>query len=124
MGGELPEFATPTLKNLPSKRLYVRSDVKAQNLVLKSALKNTADYNAFKQDIALVNFYFEEAYVQQYKRQHSLKMADYIAQIGGLFSFAFGMSLISIFEVVWHFFMQPIINILKWTNRLLQIFTN
>ena len=113
MGGELPEFATPTLKNLPSKRLRVRSDVKAQNLVLKSALKKASDYNAFKQDIALVNFYFEQAYVQQYKRQHSLKMADYVAQVGGLFSFAFGMSLISIFEVIWHFFLQPIINMFK-----------
>ena len=113
MRGELPQFATPTLKNLPSKRMRVRSDVKAQNLVFKSALENAADYNAFKQDIALVNFYFEQAYVQQYKRQHSLKMADYVAQVGGLFSFAFGMSLISIFEVVWHFIIQPIINIFK-----------
>ena len=111
--GTLPDFATPTVKNLPSKRLYINSGLKEQHLVFKRALQKQPDYDAFKKDIALVNFYFEQPYVQQYKRQHSLTIQDFIAQVGGLFSLAVGMSIVSVFELIWHFMLHPMIKTFK-----------
>ena len=81
--------------------------------MFKRALQKQPDYDAFKKDIALVNFYFEQPYVQQYKRQHSLTIQDFIAQVGGLFSLAVGMSIVSVFELIWHFMLHPMIKTFK-----------
>ena len=109
--GKMPDFAEPKIDNLPSKRLYVSSEWKKHNLVFKSIVEKNPDYDAFENDIALVNFYFEEPYVQQYKMQHVMKFQDFIAQVGGLFSLAVGMSLVSIFEIVWHLALLPIFKV-------------
>ena len=105
----MPDFAEPTIDNLPSKRLYVASELKRKHLVFKSMVEKNPDYDAFKKDIALVNFYFEESFVQQYKMQHSMTFQDFIAQVGGLFSLAVGMSLVSLFEIIWHLICLPMI---------------
>ena len=111
--GTMPEYVEPTIDKLPSTRLFVTSDVKKQNLVFKTNFEKQQDYNAFEQDISIVNFYFEQAFVQCYKRQPSLNIQDFIAGVGGLFGLAVGMSLISMFEIIWHFALLPLINIFK-----------
>ena len=105
----MPDFIAPKTSNLPSQRLYVASELKKQSLVFKSRVDRYPEYDAFKKDIALVNFYFEEAYIQQYKMQHIMTIQDFIAQVGGLFSLAIGLSLVSIFEIIWHLALLPMI---------------
>ena len=111
--GTLPDFVQPSIEKLPSKRVHVTSEFKKQNLVFKENLQKHPDYDAFHKDIALVNFYFEQSYAQKYKRQHRLKPQDFIAQVGGLFGLAIGLSLVSIFEIFWHFVILPLVDIAK-----------
>ena len=111
--GKMPEFAISNIENLPSKREHVKSEWKKKNLVFKSILAKNPSYDAFENDIALANFYFEDAYIQQYKIQHSMTIQDYIAQVGGVLSLSVGMSLVSIFEIIWHLIFLPILKMCK-----------
>ena len=112
--GKMPEFAVPSVENLPSKRMYVTSNLKMQNLVFKSHVAKMPSYDAFQKDIALVNFFYEDAYIQQYKMQHIMTLQDFIAQVGGLLSLSVGMSIVSIFEIIWHLFLLPVLKICKF----------
>ena len=111
--GTMPDYIAPTVNKLPSTRLFLTSDLKKQNLVFKTDFEKHQDYNAYERDISIVNFYFEQAFVQQYKRQPSLNIQDFISQVGGLIGLAVGMSFLSIFEIIWYFALLPLIKKFK-----------
>ena len=107
--GMLPDYVAPSIDNLPSTRIYQISKREQKHLTFKSNFAKNREYDAFRKDIALVNFYFEHAHVQKYKRQPRLKNEDFIAQLGGLFGLAIGVSLISVFETFWYFVILPMV---------------
>ena len=107
--GMLPDYVAPSIDNLPSTRVYQISEREQKHLAFKSNFAKNREYDAFRKDIALVNFYFEHAHVQKYKRQPRLKNEDFIAQLGGLFGLAIGVSLISVFETFWYFVILPMV---------------
>ena len=107
--GMLPDYVAPSIDNLPSTRIYQISERERKHLAFKFNFAKNRRYDAFRKDIALVNFYFEHAHVQKYKRQPRLKNEDFIAQLGGLFGLAIGVSLISVFETFWYFVILPVV---------------
>ena len=55
-------------------------------------------YNAYDRDIAKVKFFFSKSTVPHFRKRARLSNLDYVAQIGGIFGFCVGCSLISGFE--------------------------
>jgi hypothetical protein len=63
--------------------------------------KKTANYDAFKNDIAIVQLYFEKATALQIYRQATMNWLDYLANVGGLLGLVLGMGFVSVFEIIW-----------------------
>jgi hypothetical protein len=58
-------------------------------------------YNAFDNDIAVVQIFFESAYVTKIERSPRMSWIDYCSNIGGIFGLVLGMGIISVFELLW-----------------------
>ena len=58
-------------------------------------------YNAFVEDIAVINFYFDQSSVPQFTRQESMTDVGFISQLGGLLGLFTGFSFISFFEIIY-----------------------
>ena len=65
--------------------------------------ENTPSYNAFDEDIGVLNIYFESPTCFEYIRWARMTIVDFIAQIGGLFGACIGFSFISAFEIIYWF---------------------
>ena len=74
---------------------------KLKGMVFEAAIKSEPTYQAYNQDIGMVNLYFERASVLQFKRALRMTMIDYISQIGGLLGLGIGFSLISAVEILY-----------------------
>ena len=65
--------------------------------------EDTPSYNAFDEDIGVLNIYFESPTCFEYIRRARMTIVDFIAQIGGLFGACIGFSFISAFEIIYWF---------------------
>ena len=90
---ELPKFIKEP-GYFSNRRYYVKQD-KTDNLVFKYKVKNKPTYNAYEEDITIVNFYFDKSTILQFTRQQSMTIVDYISQLGGLLGLFLGFSFIS-----------------------------
>ena len=99
--GEVPEFATPTETRMSNTRKYVASQEKEAFLVLQVKNNQTPEYDAYTNDIARVNFYFDKSTVLLYKRDQRMTEIDFISQMGGLLGLGIGCSFISIIELLY-----------------------
>ena len=61
-------------------RHYV-ADQEVQNLVLRAHREKQLTYNAFERDITLVNFYFAESKVIQFKTDLRMTTIDFISSV-------------------------------------------
>ena len=52
-------------------------------------------YNAYDRDIAKVKFFFSKSTVHHFEKRARASNLDYLAQVGGIFGFCVGCSLIS-----------------------------
>ena len=98
-GDSPPEF----FKNagiFPNKRRKIQEN-KMDDLVLKKDVENEPFYDAYEQDIAVVNFYFDKSSILQFSRQQRLTVVDYISQMGGLLGLFIGFSFISAVELIY-----------------------
>ena len=57
-------------------------------------------YNAFDNDIASVQIFFDSAYATQILRSPKMSWIDYFSNVGGIFGLVLGMGIISLLEVV------------------------
>ena len=71
--------------------------------IFEATNKMSPTYDAYKKDIAIVNFFFETNTIFAYERDLKLTLIQYISQIGGLFGLFLGFSLISAFEIIFWF---------------------
>ena len=99
--GEVPEFAAPNEKRMSNTRKYVASKKKEAYLVLQVKNNRTPYYDAYTNDIAIVNFYFDKSTVLLYKRNQRMTEIDFISQMGGLLGLGIGCSFISIIELLY-----------------------
>ena len=99
--GEVPEFAEPSDARMSNTRKFVSSEKKQEYLVFQVKNNKTPDYDAYTNDIAIVNFYFDKSTVLLYKRDQRMTIIDYISQMGGLLGLGIGMSFLSIIELLY-----------------------
>jgi hypothetical protein len=60
-------------------------------------------YDAFDNDIAKVQIYFRTATVFKMHRAPVMTGTDFWSNIGGIFGLILGMSIITVFEIIWLF---------------------
>ena len=99
--GKVPEYALPNNKRMPNTRRYVATKEKEDALVFSVQNNQTPVYDAYKMDIAIVNFYFDKSTVLCYKRGQRMTEIDFISQMGGLLGLGLGCSFISIVELLY-----------------------
>lgn len=63
--------------------------------------KMKTSYDAYKEDIGIANFYFQDPVTFQYVRQPRLSWTDFFASIGGLVGLCMGASIVTFIEVFW-----------------------
>ena len=61
-------------------------------------------YDAFEKDIALVQFYFKSASVQEFQTDVSQTWIDFFSAIGGLLGLCIGISIVTFVELFWLLF--------------------
>ena len=96
---DVPKFVTDL--NMFSNNRYHIKESKISNAVFKYKVKDKPTYNAFEEDIAIVNFFFDKPSILQFTKQESMTIVDYISQLGGLLGLFIGFSFISAFEIIY-----------------------
>ena len=102
--GNVPEYlmkGTDNSTKFSNRRYHVPDAKKVESLVFQEKVLEDPTYDAFENDIAMVNFYFEKDRVFQFKRKQPFTWFNFVAQAGGMFGFGFGFSLISAAEIVY-----------------------
>ena len=79
--GTLPNFIKDQKGQLSNIRKYVSSDEDVRNLVFRAQREKKLEYNAFEEDIAIVNFYFDDSTIMQYNTFQTMTWFDYISQV-------------------------------------------
>ena len=98
---EIPQFAAEI--KMYSNMRYRIKESQIPHAVFRYKVKDKPTYNAFEEDIAIINFYFDKSYILQYTRHESMTMAGYISQLGGLLGLFIGFSFISGVELIYWF---------------------
>ena len=102
--GNVPEYLLKNSANktvFTNRRYHVPDPGKMKALVFQKQVEANPTYNAFDDDIAMVNFYFEKQTIQQLERSLKMTMPNYIAQMGGMFGLGIGFSFISFVELIY-----------------------
>ena len=81
--------------------------------LLQVANNERPTYDAFKKDIAIVNFYFDKGTALQYKRKVRITMEDLISQFGGTLGGFLGVSLLGVAEIIYWFTVRLCLNLRK-----------
>ena len=79
-GGDLPDF----IKNQPNVLSNIRNYADEQdmpNLVLRAQREKKPSYNALEEDIAIVNFYFDEPDVVQFTTSLRMTFLDFVSSV-------------------------------------------
>ena len=98
---KVPDYAKPDSKKLSNIRKSIVDPSSIKDLTLLNYYKNHKTYNAFEKDIAIVNFYFDQSNIVQFKRSLRMTMTDYISQMGGLLGLGIGFSFVSAVEIIY-----------------------
>ena len=102
--GDVPQYLQKNSANktiFSNRRYHVPNPEKMKTLALQRKLEQNPTYNAFDEDIAMVNFYFEKQGIQQLERSLKMTLPNYIAQLGGMFGLGLGFSFISFVELIY-----------------------
>ena len=100
---EAPEYARPngSQGRFANIRNTIVNPAIIQDLTLLTYYKKNPTYDAFEKDIAIVNFYFDQSSIVQFKRSLRMTMTDYISQMGGLLGLGIGFSFVSAVEIIY-----------------------
>ena len=81
--GNLPNFVKHN--TLSMERQFVSSEADLKKVVLRAKNEMNPTYNAFEEDIAIANFYFDESTIAQYTTFESMTWEDYISQVSKMY---------------------------------------
>jgi hypothetical protein len=59
------------------------------------------NYDAYDNDIAILNIYFDAASVLEFGTQASQGWVDFFSNVGGLLGLCLGLSIVTIVELLW-----------------------
>ena len=71
------------------------------NLIFTSDLDENPAYDAFKEDIGIINVFFKDKKIMQYVTANKMTFFDFLSHIGGSLGLVMGISLISIVEFIY-----------------------
>ena len=98
---QVPQYVAE-IKMFSNMRYHIKES-KIPTAVFRYKVKDKPTYNAFEEDIAIVNFYFEKDSILQYTRQESMTTVGYISQLGGILGLFIGFSFVSGIELIYWF---------------------
>ena len=87
----------------PDQRKRVKSSNIAKNLMFQADLKNNPTYNAYEEDIGIINIFFGNAHVTQFAKKNRMNEFGFLSQVGGSVGLAMGISMVSVIEVIYWF---------------------
>ena len=91
--GSIPSFAS----KVKSRKRYLKRTILMDNIF--SALDR--EYDAYEDDIAILNVYFDTSSVMQFGTQASQGWIDFFSNVGGLLGLCIGLSIVTIVELIW-----------------------
>ena len=115
--GKIPTYIEDDQSKMSNKRQFVPSTWKKQKLVFRTENEMHPTYDAFKQDIAMVNFHFDKTSGLQFKRAPRLTLLDFISQMGGLLGLGIGFSLVSGAEIIYWLTIRLFLNFKTYNER-------
>ena len=89
-----------TQNKIVSSQRFLKPRWYKANFVTNSVV----DYDAYDNDIAILNGFFETPIVLEYTTQQSKTWFDFISAVGGNGGLFIGFSIVSILEIVWLLF--------------------
>eukprot|EP00088_Acartia_fossae_P031474 TRINITY_DN32353_c0_g2_i1.p1 TRINITY_DN32353_c0_g2~~TRINITY_DN32353_c0_g2_i1.p1 ORF type:complete len:431 (-),score=50.76 TRINITY_DN32353_c0_g2_i1:35-1228(-) len=100
-----------TSKDLPLASINSRNQMRPAYFTTKMAgeeiftnlAKDTPVYDAFKDDIAVLNVFFSEATTIEFGRTARYTFFNFVASLGGFFGLFLGFSVISLLEIIYWF---------------------
>ena len=104
--GDVPNYLLRNPENktkLTNRRFYVPDPEKRSKVAFQEYRSKDPTYDAFDNDIAMVNFYFERGNVLQFNRALRMTVSDYVSQVGGMLGLGLGFSLMSAAEIIYWF---------------------
>ena len=114
---DVPDYAKPNTTKLSNIRKSIIDPGMVKDLTFLHYYKNHKTYNAFEKDIAIVNFYFDQLSVVQFRRSLRMTMIDFVSQMGGLLGLGLGFSFVSAMEIVYWITIRLCRNIMD-SNKL------
>jgi len=93
------------LSKIVSSQRFLRPRRYWPNLVTTSV----TEYDAYDQDIAILNVFFETPTVLEYTTQHSKTWLDIISATGGNGGLFIGFSIVTILEITWLIFQATLL---------------
>ena len=96
---QIPQFATE-MKMFSNMRYHIKES-KIATAVFRYKVKDKPTYNAFDEDITIVNFYFGKSTAWEFQHAPSKTMGNYIAELGGLLGLFTGFSFLSAVEIIY-----------------------
>ena len=67
-------------------------------------------YNAFEEDIAILNIFFGQRYIKKYTTEIKMTSIEFLSLVGGTIGFAMGLSVISVAEIIYWSTVRLLIN--------------
>ena len=96
---ELPKYIKEP-SHFSSKRNYIQES-KIPYILFPNQIAQNPTYNAYEEDISIVNFYFDKSSIFKFVREENMTFVDYIAQLGGFFGLGIGLSMLSCIELIY-----------------------
>jgi len=60
-------------------------------------------YDAFDEDLAVVNIFFDTSSIMEFRTKLRLGWVDFISSVGGLLGLCLGFSIVTVIELIWLF---------------------
>ena len=101
--GEVPRYVSDFYST--NIRNFTKPGETSEVFTIMNRKKRT--YDAYEKDIGMVSFFFEATTAYEFYRVPKMTWTDFISQVGGMLGLCMGLSLVSIFELVYWFIWNP-----------------
>ena len=106
--GEVPDYVARLTGNM--RRFYWGGKFQNEVLLPNTAENRDKEYNAFEEDIAVVNIFFGKDSLPEYETDPRMTIWDFISNIGGLLGVCAGISILSCVEIIYWMLLKMITN--------------